>query len=244
MSRDGIALVTGASRGIGRAIAGRLASDGWPVAVNYRADEAGAKETVVGIEDAGGDAFLAQGDVSSPEGIEGAFSVAEERGPVLVLVNNAGVTHDGLAVMMKPENWDVVLRTNLDGAFWACRRALKKMLTTRWGRILNVASVVGVRGNPGQVNYSAAKAGLIGLTRSLALEVASRGITVNAVAPGLVRTALTEPLGEKFEELAASTPLGREVRADEVAAAVGFLVSEEAAAITGHVLCVDGGMTA
>ncbi len=243
--RDGVALVTGASRGIGRSIALRLASEGWPVAVNYRADEEGAKQTVVEIETAGGDAFLAQGDVSDREGIDAAFSAAEERAPVLVLVNNAGLTRDGLAVVMKPENWDAVLRTNLDGAFWACRRGMKKMLTARWGRIVNIASVVGVKGHAGQANYAAAKAGLIGLTRSLALELATRGVTANAVAPGFVRTQITEALGEeRLAQIVESTPLGREIRAEEIAAAVGFLVSEDAAAITGQVLCVDGGMTA
>lgn len=245
MTREGVALVTGASRGIGRAIAQRLAGDGWPVAVNYRADEDGAKETVVLIEQAGGDAVLAQGDVATAEGIGSAFGAAEERGRVLVLVNNAGVTRDGLAAVMKQESWDAVLRTNLDGAFAACRRALKKMIAERWGRIVNISSVVGVRGQAGQVNYAAAKAGLIGMTRSLALELATRGITVNAVAPGFVRTQITEALGEKrLAQIVEATPLGREISAEEIAAAVAFLVSEDAAAITGQVLCVDGGMTA
>lgn len=245
MTREGVALVTGGSRGIGRAIALRLAADGWPVAVNFRSDEDGAKQTVVEIEQSGGDGLLAQGDVAAREGIDAAFAAAEERGPVLVLVNNAGVTRDGLAAVMKQESWDAVLRTNLDGAFAACRRALKKMITNRWGRIVNISSVVGVRGQAGQTNYAAAKAGLNGLTRALALEVASRGITVNAVAPGFVRTQITEALGdERLAQIVQATPIGREIAAEEIAAAVGFLVSDEAAAITGQTLCVDGGMTA
>ena len=245
VSRDGVALVTGASRGIGRAIALRLATDGWPVAVNYRADEDGAKGSVVAIEQAGGDAFLAHGDVATADGIESTFTAAEERGKVLVLVNNAGVTRDGLAAVMKQESWDAVLRTNLDGAFAACRRALKKMIAARWGRIVNISSVVGVRGQAGQTNYAAAKAGLNGLTRALALEVASRGITVNAVAPGFVRTQITEALGdERLAQIIDATPIRREIAAEEIAAAVGFLVSDDAAAITGQTLCVDGGMTA
>ncbi len=240
-----VALVTGASRGIGRAIALKLAAAGWPVGVNFRSDEAGAKETVVAVEQSGGDAFLAQGDVAQGDGVDAAVGACTERGPLLVLVNNAGVTRDGLAAVMKQESWDEVLRTNLDAAFRTSRLALKQMIRARWGRIVNIASVVGVRGNAGQANYAAAKAGLIGLTRSLALEVASRGITVNAVAPGFVRTQITEALGEdKLAQIVSATPLGREVLAEEVGAAVAFLVSGDAAAITGQVLCVDGGMTA
>ncbi|MEX2393407.1 MAG: SDR family oxidoreductase, partial [Actinomycetota bacterium] len=175
--------------------------------------------------------------------VDEAFAAAEELGPVLVLVNNAGTRRDTLVPMMKQDDWDAVVQTNLSGPFTTSKRAIKRMISARYGRIVNIASVVGVRGNAGQSNYAAAKAGLIGFTRSLALEVAKRGITVNAVAPGLVKTALTEDLAN-IDDLLKATPINRAVEANEIAAAVSFLCSDQAGAITGQVLCVDGGMTA
>jgi len=241
--RNGSALVTGASRGIGAAIARALAADGWPVAVNFRADEAGAREVAAGIVDSGGRAEPVRGDVSDPSDAERVVEAAHERlGPVLVLVNNAGVRADGLTPQIGDEDWDRVVDTNLSGAFRTTRRALPTMLRERFGRVINIASVVGPRANAGQANYAASKAGLIGLTRTVATEVARRGVTCNAVAPGLVDTELTADV--PGDELRARIPARRPGTADEVAACVRFLASEEAGYVTGTTLTVDGGMSA
>jgi 3-oxoacyl-[acyl-carrier protein] reductase len=235
------ALVTGASKGIGAAIARELAADGWAVAVNYRSDEDGAKATVKAIEDAGGRALALQGDVANgaPEDL---FERAEqELGPVLALVNNAGVTADGLAIQLDDDAWDRVIDTNLTAAFRMTRRAIRPMIRARYGRVINVASVVGPRANAGQANYAAAKAGLIGMTKTVAAEVARRGVTVNAVAPGFIDTAMTKDLPEKALEL---IPARRTGKPEEVAAAVRFLASEDAGYVTGTTLFVDGGMSA
>jgi 3-oxoacyl-[acyl-carrier protein] reductase len=241
--RNGSALVTGASRGIGAATARALAAEGWPVAINFRTDEAGAREVAAGIVDSGGRAEPVRSDVRDPAGAERAVDAAAERlGPVLVLVNNAGVRADGLAPQIGDEDWDRVLDTNLSGAFRTTRRALPTMLRERFGRVINVASVVGPRANPGQANYAASKAGLIGLTRTVATEVARRGVTCNAVAPGLVDTELTADVSSG--DLAARIPARRPGTAEEVAACVRFLASEEAGYVTGTTLTVDGGMSA
>jgi 3-oxoacyl-[acyl-carrier protein] reductase len=238
-----VALVTGASQGIGRAVALELARAGALVAVAAR-NEARLAEVVAEIEAAGGQAAAFALDVASEESIKaGAKAVIERFTKVEILVNNAGITRDGLAMTMKRADWDEVLGTNLTGAFLLTQALLRPMLKNRWGRIINISSVVGRTGQGGQVNYAASKAGLIGMTRSLAREVASRGITVNAVAPGYIETAMTSKLDEKQRTaIMTSIPLGRAGTEAEIAEAVSFLASESAGYITGHVLDVNGGM--
>jgi 3-oxoacyl-[acyl-carrier protein] reductase len=243
-SRNGAcALVTGASRGIGAATARALAADGRPVAVNYRRDESGAREVVAAIESAGGRAEAVQADVADPAAAERLVAeVVDRLGPVGVLVNNAGMRADGLTPQIDDGDWQRVLDTNLSGAFRLTRQVLRGMLRARFGRVVNVASVVGPHANPGQANYAASKAGLIGFTKTVAAEVARRGVTVNAVAPGFVATELTSDLPE--EELLRQVPARRVGTPEDVAACVRFLASEEAGYVTGTTLTVDGGMTA
>jgi 3-oxoacyl-[acyl-carrier protein] reductase len=240
---DGSALVTGASRGIGAAIAKALAREGWPVGVNYRSDSESADAVVEEITSAGGRAKALHGDVSDPGTAEALFKALEEEfGPVLVLVNNAGITADGLAPMIDDDDWNSVIDTNLSAAFRLTRRALRPMIRNRYGRVVNIASIVGgVRGNAGQANYAASKAGLVAMTRSVAAEVARRGVTVNAVAPGLIETGMSEDIAENLLE---HVPARRAGTPDEVAECVRFLASDGAAYVTGVCLTVDGGLTA
>ena len=235
------ALVTGASKGIGAAIARALAADGWAVGVNYRSDEAGAAGTVAAIEAAGGRAIALHADVSNGTGQELIARCEAELGPVLALVNNAGVRADGLALQMDDDAWSSVIDTNLTAAFRMTRGALRGMIRARYGRVINVASVVGPRANAGQANYAAAKAGLIGMTKTIAAEVARRGVTVNAVAPGFIATAMTEDIPDAVME---AVPAKRPGTPEEVAAAVRYLASDDAGYVTGTTLYVDGGMSA
>ena len=239
----GCALVTGSSRGIGAECAVALAQSGWRVGVNYRADEQGAQRVVEQIEADGGEALAVRGDVSRTDDVCELFAVLEERyGPVLVLVNNAGVTADGLALALSDEAWERVIGTNLTGAFFATRRALTAMTRRRFGRIVNITSISGLRAVPGQANYAASKAGLIALTKTVAVEVARRGVTVNAVAPGLIETDMTRDIvGNGAMKLVPARRIGS---TGDVATCVSFLVSAEAGYVTGAVLTVDGGMTA
>ncbi len=240
-----VALVTGASRGIGRATALALADAGAAVAIGFSANEAAADEVADLIRDGGGGAVTLGADLAD---MAAAAALVErtiaELGAVDIVVNNAGITRDNLAVRISDADWDDVLAVDLSAAFRICRAALRPMLRQRDGRIINIASVAGVVGNPGQANYSAAKAGLIGLTKALCREVGSRGITVNAVAPGFIATDMTRALGDVLDSAVAAVPLRRLGSAEEVAAAVRFLALPEAAYITGHVLHVDGGLAA
>ncbi|MDK1018060.1 MAG: 3-oxoacyl-[acyl-carrier-protein] reductase [Actinomycetota bacterium] len=239
------ALVTGASRGIGREIALKLAADGWSVAVNYASSAARADAVVAEIESSGGRAVALQADVSDPDAVSSLFAaIADELGPLSVLVNNAGITDDGLLLRMRIEQWDNVLNTNLRSVFLCTKAALRPMLRARSGRIINISSVSGLSGNPGQGNYAAAKAGIIGLTKSVAQEVGSRGITVNSVAPGFIRTEMTEALGDTVTDAAVQqTALRRLGMPEEVASVVGYLASDGASYITGQTIVVDGGLT-
>ena len=237
-----IAFITGASRGIGRACAFSLASAGNRVIVAARNLEK-LEETAAAIRAAGGQADPLEIDMTSPDSIKAAFAKAKEIGRVDILVNNAAITRDGLAMRMKPDDWNAVIQTNLTGAFLAIQQVLPGMMKERWGRIVNISSVVGESGNAGQSNYVASKAGLIGLTKAVAQEMGSRGVTANAIAPGFIDTDMTAVLpAEMKEKMLAAIPLKRFGTPDDVAAAVRFLASEEAGYITGHVLDVNGGM--
>jgi 3-oxoacyl-[acyl-carrier protein] reductase len=239
-----VALVTGGSRGIGRAIAVELAGRGHAVAVNFVTNADAAKSVVGSIEERGGEAVAVGADVSDPSQVDRLLDEVRDRlGPVAVLVNNAGVTRDGLVVRMSIEDWDEVISVDLRSAFLCTRGALRDMIRARYGRIINISSVSGIVGNAGQANYSAAKAGLIGLTLAVAKEVGSRGITANVVAPGFIDTELTASLSEKIRDAAVDrVATGRFGTAEEVASMVGYLASSDASYVTGQIIRVDGGV--
>ena len=242
---DRVALVTGGSRGIGRAIALRLARDGCAVAVNYASRADAAEEVVEAITAAGGTAIAVGADVSDADAVSGMFAEVTERlGPVTVLVNNAGITDDDLLLRMKEEQFRRVLEVNLTSAFHCTKAAMRGMLKAKAGRIINVASVSGISGNPGQANYAASKAGLIGFTKSIAKEVGARGITANVIAPGYIETDMTDALGDEVKAAAVGTiSLARLGRPEEIADVAAFLASDAASYMTGQVLVVDGGLS-
>lgn len=237
------ALITGASRGLGKAIAIRLAKDGFAVVINYQSNKEAAEDTLKQVQEAGGVGELLPFDVSDPQAIENALESWKNSHPdeyISVLVNNAGIRQDNLIIFMQDEQWNRVLDTTLNGFFYITRRLLKDMLTHRSGRIINMASLSGLKGMPGQANYSAAKAALIGATKALAQEVAARKVTVNAIAPGFISTDMTKELNEA--DLKKLVPLGRFGKPEEVAALTAFLASDEAGYITGQVISINGGL--
>ena len=241
-----VALVTGASRGIGAAIANRLAMAGAKVAINYNTSAEAAAAVMRSIDEAGGTAMLVEGDVSRQSDAENAVKrVVDNWGAIDILVNNAGINRDRLLLRMKPEDFDAVLDVNLRGAFLCTRYVMPHLIKKRHGRVINMSSVVGLSGNPGQANYAAAKAGLVGFTKAVAREVASRNVTVNALAPGYITTGMVEDLSdEKRKQILDRIPMGRFGSAEEVAETVVFLSSDGAGYITGQVITIDGGMIA
>ncbi len=242
--KNRVALVTGGSRGIGRAICIRLAKGGADIIINYAGNEAAAQETAAACQKYGVRTLCVQADISREEEADQLFDKALENFKTIdILVNNAGITDDDLLLKMKAESFDSVIKTNLYGTFYCMKRASRVMLRHRYGRIISLSSVVGLRGNAGQANYAASKAGVLGMTRSLAKELAAKNITVNAVAPGMVATDMTAKLGEKTaQQIVTSIPAGRAGTPEEVAEAVAYFASESAGYVTGQVLCVDGGM--
>lgn len=239
-----VAVVTGGGRGIGRAIARKLGAEGAKVAVSYRSNDEAARETARLVGEAGGECELFKGDISESEDVKSLFDgVSEAFGPAQILVNNAGTTRDNIMLRMKDEDFDEVMDTNLRGAYLCTRAVLRQMVRNRWGRIINVSSVVGLAGNAGQANYAASKAGLLGFTKSVAREVAERGITVNAVAPGYVETELTGSLDDSIkQQILGQVPTGRFGEPGEIAEVVAFLSGQGAAYVTGQTIGVDGGM--